>query len=366
MLLLKKFVKSNVPIFTLVALALAAFSAASLALSVFFTPVADFFENIIGTPFRILTSAFTSFLGFSVFEVILCLVLPLIILIAVLAARKIRTKKQALRFAFGVIALPAFIFSGFVFSLGIPYHTRTLENKMALPSVTLTAENLAKTAIILRDNVNFLAEELRLSEGSASSMKMSFSDLSTELSDAYGAFAEKYGFPFNFYTRAKPLVFDEVMSRAHLLGIYTFFTGESNINDGYPDYTVVNTVAHEFAHQRGIIREDEANFMAFAVCIGSDNPYIKYAGYLNMYEYVVSALYDAEEQAFRTVHSGLSKAALSDVRAYSEKAKQYRDTALGEVVGNVNDAYLQMNGTEGTVSYSLCVRLAVAYYHNLE
>ena len=45
------------------------------------------------------------------------------------------------------------------------------------------------------------------------------------------------------------------------------------------------------AHQRGIAREDEANFIAFLVCMASDDPYIRYSGYLEVYEYVASSLY---------------------------------------------------------------------------
>ncbi len=233
---------------------------------------------------------------------------------------------------------------------------------MEISEVEVNKDNLRETALLLRDMTNALAKELSLSPNCESQMNMSWAQLSQSITDAYDVFAEDYGFPFNFYTRAKPLIFDDVMSKAHLLGIYTFFTGESNINDGYPDYNMPFVTAHEFAHQRGIIREDEANFLAFAVCIRSENPYVRYSGYLNMYEYTISALYDTDYEAFKEVHSGLCLEAFADIKASSDYSKLFADSALGDAVGNVNDAYLQMNGTEGRISYSLCVRLAVAYY----
>lgn len=361
---MKKFIKKYVPPVTAVAVILAVLAAAALVLSILFTPVADFLAETVTVAFRITVSVFTNFLPFSVFEMLLVLAVPLIILILFLLFRKIRTKEQAVRFLFGVVAIPAFIFSGFVFSLGIPYHTTRLDKKMALTDTSVSADTLYATSLILRDEVNRLARELSLSAEHESKSPMSMSELSENLTEAYGVFEDDYGFPFNFYTRAKPMLFDEVMSRAHLLGIYTFFTGESNINDGYPDYSTVNTVAHEFAHQRGIMREDEANFMAFAVCIRSTDPYVNYCGYLNMYEYVITALYDTNRDLYREVHRGLCDEAFADIRAYNEKSREYRDSKLGETVGSVNDAYLQINGTEGSISYSLCVRLAVAYYHS--
>lgn len=361
---MNKFLKKYVPRTALISFIAAALAALFLVLSIFITPVADFLTATVTTAFRAVMSSLTAFLPFSVFEILMCLVIPALVAVAVIAAKRLRTKQSALRFLFGALALPAFIFTGFVFSLGIPYHTTDLGERMGMRSTEVTAEALTATAVILRDRTNELAEELGLSAERESEMNMSMAELSERLTDAYGTFSEEYGFPFNFYTRAKPMLFDEVMSRARLLGIYTFFTGESNVNDGYPDYSLVNTVAHEFAHQRGIIKEDEANFMAFAVCIRSDNPYIRYCGYLNMYEYVITALYKTDPESYRLVHKGLCDEAFADIRAYSEKSKKYKDSKLGEAVNNANDAYLQMNGTEGTVSYSLCVRLAVAYYHS--
>ncbi len=337
-------------------------SALALIFSILSERVADALNSTVCTAYRAFMSSLSSPYPFSWLEILICASPLLILTVAFILWRKLRTKRAALRFLFVAISVPMFIFSGFVFSLGIPYHTTGISEKMQISEVEINKDNLKSTATMLRDETNALAEELALSSEYDSSMNMSFAELSQKLTDAYDIFAEEYGFPFNFYTRAKPMIFDEVMSSSHLLGIYTFFTGESNINDGYPDYNMPFTVAHEFAHQRGIIREDEANFLAFAVCIRSDDPYIRYSGYLNMYEYTISALYKTDKTAYREVHSGLCSAAFADIRASYEHSSKYTDSKLGQTVSSVNDAYLQMNGTPGTVSYSLSVRLAVAYY----
>ncbi len=350
------------PTSALVGFIIGAFSAACLVLSIFFTPIADFLNSTLATAYRFIMSVFSSPFPFSLFELLICISPVLLVLIGIFMYRRVNDKTSALRFLFSTLALISFIFSGFVFSLGIPYHITPIEERMGMKEAEVNSESLEYTAAILRDEVNALANELSLTEDSQSYMNMSFSELSQKITDAYEEFSDDYGFPLNYYTRAKPMFFDDVMSEAHLLGVYTFFTGESNINDGYPDYNTPFTVAHEFAHQRGIVREDEANFAAFAVCIRSESAYIRYSGYLNMYEYVISALYKTDTEAFRRVHSELSMCAFADIRASSEHSQKYADSKFGETVGNVNDAYLQMNGTEGTVSYGLAVRLAVAYY----
>ncbi len=359
----RAFIKKYVPRVAVAAFIAAALSAAALVLSVRFVAVADLLNTTVSTAFRIIMSLPSSLVPFSLFELLICAAPLLLILIAVFVWRRVRDRVSAVRFLFTAVSVPAFIFSGFVFALGIPYHTTELGARMGLAEIEISASELERVSVMLRDEINSLAEELSLSDTEESSSGLSMARLSQSITDAYGSFEAEYGFPFNFYTRAKPVLLDGVMSSSHLLGIYTFFTGESNINDGYPDYTVPFTVAHEFAHQRGVIREDEANFLAFAVCIRSDDPYIRYSGYLNMYEYTISALYRTDYDAFRRVHVRLADAAFADIRASSEHSEKYSDSKLGEAVSNANDAYLQMNGTEGRISYSLSVRLTVAYYH---
>ena len=152
------------------------------------------------------------------------------------------------------------------------------------------------------------------------------------------------------------------MSYTHITGVYTFFTGEANINVNFPDNTLPYTAAHELAHQRGIAREDEANFLAFLVCAESFDPYIRYSGYLNLYEYVASALSSADRQLYLKVSSTLPDLVLGEQYAYSEFFDKYRDSTVSEISETVNNTFLVMHGTEGVKSYGMVVDLAVAYY----
>ena len=143
--------------------------------------------------------------------------------------------------------------------------------------------------------------------------------------DAYDKVCDEYSFIQRLYSRAKPVMLSEAMSYTHITGVYTYFTGEANINVHFPDYTIPYTAAHELAHQRGIAREDEANFVAFLVCAESDDPYIRYSGYLNLYEYVASALY-ADTDAYKRVYSTLLSPVVGEMRAYSAFFNKYRRT----------------------------------------
>jgi hypothetical protein len=155
----------------------------------------------------------------------------------------------------------------------------------------------------------------------------------------------------------------EPMSYTHITGVYTFFTGEANINVHFPDYTVPYTAAHELAHQRGIAKEDEANFIAFLVCMESDDPYIRYSACLNLYEYVVVALRKADKELYRESYLALPTEVQNEEIAYSRFMEKYRDNIVADVSHKTNDIYLQSQGSpEGSKSYNLVVDLAVAYY----
>ena len=157
------------------------------------------------------------------------------------------------------------------------------------------------------------------------------------------------------------------MTYTHISGMYTYFTGEANLNTNYPYFVNVYTTAHEMAHQRGIARENEANFLAYLVCIGSEDLYMQYSGYLNMYDYLASPLYMASPELYYEVVQSLDSRVRYDLQCYSEFFDKYRDNAAAEVSDAVNNTYLVLQGTaEGTRSYGMVVDLAVAYHLHAE
>jgi hypothetical protein len=224
----------------------------------------------------------------------------------------------------------------------------------------VAVSELEDTALWLATEVNLLSSYISFAEDGFSEMPYSLSEMNKKLMDAYDKVCDKYAFIQRLYSRVKPVMLSEAMSYTHITGVYTYFTGEVNINVNFPDYTLPYTAAHELAHQRGISREDEANFVAFLVCAESDDIYIKYSGYLNLYEYVASALYSSKD-AYQRVYSTLLSPVIGEMRAYSAFFNKYKDSTAGKVSEKVNDTFLQVQGTVGTKSYGMVVDLAVAY-----
>ena len=322
----------------------------------------DFINGTVSVALRFLLSLVTYFLPFSFFELLLIL-LPLIIFFTVfLLVRKCDGKVERVRSIFSLLALLSLIFTSYIYTLGIGYCTTVLAEKIDVEDKkSITKDELFYTVNLVVDELNLLAEKIEVNDGQTR-MPYSFTDMSDRVIDAYDRMNESYSLLANYPSRAKPVYFSTVMSDLGITGIYSFFTGEANVNVEYPDYCVVFTTAHEFAHQRGICRENEANFVAFLVCISSDDEYIRYSGYLNMYEYLASALYRADYESYLLVRARLHETVVADMRATNAVYSKHKDSILGKINDRVNDAYLKANGTEGVVSYGYVVRLAVGYY----
>ena len=356
--------RRRVPIVAWVFYGVAALSAIVYIIFVCSESFADWFNLHVASLFRALLAHLTSWLPFSLAEYLL-LLLP--VLVVILARFGIRRYGGSWRnvgvFCVSMLSIAALVFSLFTFGFASAYHGSKLEKKLGLDSVEVDADSLYMTALLLSERLNDeYGEVLYATESGFSVMPYNYTEMNRRLLDAYDTVCNQYDFVQRLDSRLKPVMLSGAMSYTHITGVYTFFTGEANINVAFPDYTIPFTAAHELAHQRGIAREDEANFMAFLVCDASEDPYIRYSGYLNLLEYVLSALRTASPSLYLQAYMTLPHSVTAELSAYSDFFDQYRDSVVGEVSGAVNDTVLTIHGTEGTRSYGLVVELAVAYF----
>ncbi|MBQ8432204.1 MAG: DUF3810 domain-containing protein [Clostridia bacterium] len=327
----------------------------------------DWFNQGISHVGRHLLALTTCWLPFSVAELLLLLIPVAIVLLIVIACRYFcATRRDAAVFAGGLFAIPCVILILFVWNFAPGYYGSTLDQKLELKREKVSGEELYQTAELLSAELKVLIPQITFLADGSSLMPYSYEEMNDKLLEAYETYTEKQDFLGHFYSRVKPIMLSEPMSYTHITGIYTFFTGEANINVNFPDYTVPFTAAHELAHQRGIAREDEANFVAYLVCMESDDPYIRYSATLNLYEYVISALYSANKELYRASYADLPAEIRAEEVAYSIFFEKYKENVAADVSESVNNSYLQSQGAPaGSRSYNLVVDLAVAYYRPL-
>ena len=330
------------------------------------TRFADAFNEGPAAAVRAVFAHLTGWIPFSLAETLILAVPMLFVAALVVCIRNAGLSwRRAGYCILSLVSVLALLYSMFVWTFAAGYRASTLDRKLGIADEEVSAVQLATAAAILADEMEYLMPEITFRHNNASVMPYDYTELSRRLMTAYDVVCDGCPFLQRLDSRVKPVALSEPWTYTHISGVYTMFTGEANINVNFPDYVIPYTAAHELAHQRGIARENEANFVAFLVCLSSDDPYIRYSGCLNMYEYIMSALYSASPEYYSMVQSSLDLRIRYEQYAYSVFFDRYRETVVSEVSEAVNNTYLVMQGTDGTKSYGMVVDLAVAYAASL-
>ncbi len=360
--------EERIPIWSRILLGICLLSLVFLFIAKASPAFAEFFNRSISATLRVILALLTNLLPFSLAE-FLILSIPLILFFVIRYAVKHKSKswRCVLSYTVSLLSAASLLLSSFVLVYGMGYHTPSLSERLSLADEAVTAGELADTAKKIVAEMNDCRLPVRYGETGASVMPYSLGEMNDRLLASYKKLSKEYSFIQSHRSRIKPVLLSVPMSYAHFTGFYTFFTGESNLNVDFPDYTLPFTAAHELAHGRGIARENEANFVAFLVCVSSEDDYIRYCGLLNMYEYIVSALYEADsaegKPLYREAIALLDDRVRGELAAYAAFFEKYQDSKISEISGAMNDSFLKANGTEeGEKSYGLVVNLAVSYY----
>lgn len=164
------------------------------------------------------------------------------------------------------------------------------------------------------------------------------------------------------YGQAKPVLLSKYMAYTGIMGIYIPFTAEPNVNKDIPPQSILSTITHEMAHQRGFAKEEEANFIAYKANINNPDIRFKYSGYYLATQYLLNEIYIEDKETYFSLYSKLSDAVIRDMD-YSREYWKSKEGKTEEIVTNMNDNYLKANNqTEGVRSYNGVIRLLLAEY----
>ena len=315
---------------------------------------------------RFLLAKITGWIPFSLAECII-VSLPVIALAYIIASsvssRRDNSDRNFYRWLRPMLCTIMVVGILFFSAFGPAYSRRKLADNLNLEQSSVSAQELYNTSLKISNELHGLVTKVKFDQSGASILPYDYDVLVEKMNAAFDKYADSVDYISHFYSNPKAIALSEPMTYTHISGVYTFMTGESNINTNFPDFLMPFTMAHEMAHQRGIAREDEANFVAFLVCIGSSDDYIRYSAYANMANYLNSALKRADINLYKQFFVNyLPIEVQKEFVAYSEFFDKYRDSTASTVTGVVNDAFLQSQGTPGSISYGLVVDLAVAYF----
>ena len=225
-------------------------------------------------------------------------------------------------------------------------------DEMPLPYYENKVERTEHVSIYnyFAEDVNYCISMLEFKESGEVKTDMSLSAIAKEVRKAYSIIDDDY-FASHFGS-VKPMISSFLYREFQITGVTYSPLAEANIDILNTNTNIPLTVAHELAHTKGVMREDDANKLAFYVCLNSEHPYLRYsayAAYFYQIEAMTSSYYLTEEEkaGLITIDPTLYK-----TRSYEYQFWQKHDL-LGDIGDFFNDLYIKSSGVkEGTTSYS--------------
>ena len=332
---------------------------------------ANVYSVLVGTIGR-----FSGLFPFALSELLLYLVIAGTVLMLVKILLEIRRNRQELsplkqvlcflsRAVLNLLTGFSVILLIYMLNCGINYHAGTFSKQAGMQVRQYSLEELDTLCVMLVEQVNETAAK---DAHHPTENRLTGMDLSTKSSwrqtsrAAMIRLGEEYPQFSGYYPLPKPLLFSRLLSVQQVTGIYSPFAIEAVYNREMPDYNVPHTLCHELSHLRGYMHEDEASFISYLACIGSDLQTFRYSGYLTAWVYAGNALAKQDRKRYNELRAGLCEAALSDLEANNAFWDRF-DGEIAEVHDKVNDAYLKSNGqSDGVISYNRFVELLLAFY----
>ena len=292
-----------------------------------------------------------SWIPFSIFEISLYLIVISIILWIVFFI--IHTAKKSIKKSFtriidlGIVLSSCLVCYAMTFGVAyyrdapsVPQHTELLEDTSIYRDIAMYYE----------EDFNKVANELTFDENGSVVNPYSWDELNELVKQEFTLLdGDDY---YNWFTlNGKPMYMTSwLYTEFQITGITFPATYEPNYNINVTAAEIPFTLAHELAHSKGAMREEDANLVAAYVCLNSKNAYIKYSAYMYTF-FSLGNLVKATnvEQDYVDYLKGVDPKIWNDV-SYMNKFWKEHDL-LGDIGDFINNIYLRISANESTDSY---------------
>ena len=316
-------------------------------------------------PLHRVLSAATNVLPFSLAELLIAAaVLGLIAYLvsaAVQLVRQGRKLQQVYIILVTLLTAGLAVYGGFCLLWGVYYYGDDFAAQSGLRREKISVEQLRTVTAYFADLANEYAPQVRRDENGICATDREKVLLESE--HVYAGTERLYPCLEGPAVRAKGVLCSKVMSLIDFTGFFFPFTAEANVNMDFPPSLFASTVAHELAHQRGVAKEQEANFVAVLASLQYGDPDYVYSAALLAYTHLGNALYKADHTAWEEVYTDLCDEVKLDFAANRRYWQQF-ETPVQQVSNTVYEGFLQSYDQElGLKSYGACVDYLVNYYY---
>ena len=310
---------------------------------------AEWYSRTIGRFFQTVNGFLVKYLPFSVTELSVILLFVICVVLLVLSIRRAKKKQgyQSLSMLLMIVTLVLSAVAKYNACCTMQY------NRAPLPLGQYDEEvdpNNYETIIqYFLDDFNYCASLQTFKSNNDVKSPYSLWDLNKIFEKEYLRLTDDYFAPFTSY--GKPMGSSFIYRELWITGLYYSTFGESNINILSTNAEIPFTIAHELAHSKGVMRENDANMVAMYLTLTSSNEYIRYCGYINSFPYILNvAKYSQDTTMYSRLRDNIDEKIMNNWRYISAYWNSHK---LGKTIGNFfNDLYLKLQGTQnGTDSY---------------
>lgn len=311
-------------------------------------------------------SRLTGLVRFSVAELVITVfvggVLAYIVFQLIGLRRKEGRGKRVYRALMSIVSALLTVYCGYTLLWGVYYYGDDFVQRSGFEKEKISLEQLETVTLYFAAMSNEYALSVERDEsGAYIADKREILDKSPEI---YLNVEKLYPCLEAAPIRAKGLWSSKLLSYMDFTGFFFPFTAEANLNIDFPPSMLPSTVAHELAHQRGVAKEQEANFVAVLSSLEYGDAEYCYSACLLAYTHLGNALYSADYDRFAAVYRGLSPYVLRDFEVNREYWKKF-ETPVQTVSTEIYDSFLKSYDQElGMKSYGACVDLLVNYYYD--
>lgn len=303
-------------------------------------------------PFSVIEILMFSLLAFFLFKIVYNMVK--------FAKSRSQCLKSIVNSLIGIAAAFCTVYFLFVVMCGLNYQrlpfAEIAQYNMESPSL----DELVKVCRNLTSQANRLRESVEEDENRVMKLSTTIGNTLKRADKGYeiaGKFVPELSGNFG---RPKTVIISPLMSYTGIEGIYSPFTGEANVNVAIPHFDIPFTACHEMAHQRGFLREDEANYIAYLACISHPDKDFQYSGTFAALIYATNALSKNDRELYSEIRKSFSDGVNRDLKALNNYWDKY-ETQVQDFSSSVNDTFLKANmQKDGVKSYGRMVDLLIA------
>ena len=267
----------------------------------------------------------------------------------------LKIMKKGLAFALPLAALIFFLFES---NEDIGFYRTSFAVHYGYGIGSYSTEELAEVCEMIAGEINKCADSVSRDDDG---LMVCDGGVRERVRDEMTQLGKEYDWLSGMYSTPKPVLLSELMSITNMAGIFSAYTMEANYNADMTQYNLPFSMSHELAHVKGILRENEANFIAYLNCRNAEDADIYYAGMMSGWVYCGNELIKRDKKRWEEIYYTLDERARNDLRANNEFWASYKGK-VSEAAESFNDSYLKGRGqTEGKLSYDRVVDLIVSY-----